>query len=227
MNIEKFLIIHPSRGRPDMAVNSANLLMGNRTSEKEFHYVFSLDSDDPSIPKYWETVKRLSFPHTVLVDKNRTAIEAINRAAATLKDEDIIINMNDDFASTKGWDSRLIAFVGGLTVREYLIQPTDMDNGENIPVVQIMSAHLYKMLGYLLPPCYESMYADNDLLESCKLLCVVFRCTGLGFDHRHPNYGKGVWDETYARENKPGAYEFGLEVLKRRRIEKFGLKLDI
>lgn len=225
MEISKFLIVHPSRGRPKMSVTNANLLMDNRTSGKEFRYVFSLDLDDPSLPQYAESLKGCRFDHVVLIDKNRTAIEAINRAAATLNDEDIIINMNDDFTSTKGWDSRLVHYVGGITTREYLIQPVDMDNGENIPVVQIMSSHLYKMLGYILPPCYESMYADNDLLESCNLLCVVFRCTGLGFEHRHPNYGKGVWDATYARENSAGAYTFGLEMLKRRREEKYGLKI--
>jgi hypothetical protein len=224
MKLDKILIVHPSRGRPEMARMHSQLLMQNRTSACEFRYVFSLDQDDPSCLAYSDSLKRCEFPYEVLLAPNKGVIEAVNRAASSIVNEDVIINMSDDIASTSGWDSRLSAFVSTINPPMYLVQPVDMDNGESIPVVQIMSSALHHRLGYILPPCYDTMYADNDLIESCRLLGAVFPCRGLGFDHRHPNYGKGQWDETYARENRPEAYASGAAMLERRRADTYGLK---
>lgn len=225
MKLDKLLIIHPSRGRPQMALDHANMLMRNMAGKLKFHYVFSLDCDDRTLPKYAESLRSCVFSKEIIIAENKGIINAINRAAAQLDDEDMIFNMSDDIASIPGWDARLKDFVEGIPSPEYLVLPVDMDNGENVPVIQMMSAALYRRLGYLIPDCYDSMYADNDLLESCKLLNVVFACRGLGFEHLHPNYGKGQWDETYARENRPEAYASGLAMLERRRAEKFGLKI--
>ncbi len=225
MNLEKLLIIHPSRGRPSMALTNANQLMRHAMGDLKFRYVFSLDRDDPFLPGYAESLNRCAFPREVLIGDNRKVIEAINRAAAQLSEEDMIFNMSDDIGSKTGWDTRLKEFVSTIPSPEYLVLPVDMYNGENVPVIQMLSAALYRRLGYLLPSEYESMYADNDLLESCRLLRVVYPCRGLGFEHLHPSAGKGQWDSTYARENRPEAYASGQALLARRRSENFGLKL--
>ena len=224
MKLERILIVHPSRGRPDMAVKHSQMLMGNRTSGCQFRYLFSMDLDDTTCSQYSASLKMCGFPHEVLIAPNRGVIEAVNGAASRITNEDIIINMSDDISSTAGWDSRLVDFVSRLTSPMYLVQPVDMDNGEAIPVVQILSSALYHRLGYILPPCYDTMYADNDLIESCRVLGAVFPCRGLGFEHLHPNYGKGQWDETYARENRPEAYASGVAMLERRRADGYGLK---
>lgn len=223
MKLEKLLIIHPSRGRPAMALAHASDLIRNTTGAFRFHYVFSLDADDPQLADY--THRFIGFPYRCerIIAENRKVIEAINRAAAQLADEDLIFNMSDDIASTTGWDERLKAFVETIPSPQYLVLPVDMYNGQNVPVIQMMSAALYRRLGYLLPPMYDSMYADNDLLESCYRLRVVFPCRGLGFEHLHPSAGKGQWDETYARENRPEAYASGQALLAQRRSQNFGL----
>lgn len=221
MKLEKLLIIHPSRGRPLMALSHANDLIVNLRSSVACNYVFSLDDDDPWLTDYTQRLKDYHYEH--IIAGNRTVVEAVNRAAATLSDEDMIFNMSDDIASTAGWDQRLKDFVDTIASPEYLVLPVDMYNGQNVPVIQMVSAALYRRFGYLLPPMYDSMYADNDLLESCHRLRVVFPCRGLGFEHLHPSAGKGQWDETYARENRPEAYASGQAMLAQRRSQNFGL----
>lgn len=224
MKLDAMLIVHPSRGRVDMAAKYSNELMSNRVTGTRMRYVFSLDKDDPAVPLYMARLTTLPFSPQVLVENNPSVVAAVNRAAATLADEDVLVNMSDDISSSHGWDARLLQFIAGIQQPEYLVQPTDMPNGTNIPVVQILSSALYHRLGYILPTCYQSMYADQDLLESCRKLGAVYPCTGLGFDHLHPNFGKGTWDATYARENHPDCYAAGLITLEKRRKDNFGLK---
>ena len=225
MKLDKILIIHPSRGRPKMAADYAGKLIRHRSAPLEFRYVFSLDADDSALPGYSQSLRECRFPHETVIGENRTAIGAVNRAAATLDNEDMVFNMSDDIDSSPGWDVRLARFVATIANPEYLVQPVDMYNGQNVPVIQMMSSALYRRLGYVLPPCYDTMYADNDLLESCRMLGSVFPCTGLGFEHLHPSAGRGSWDETYARENRPEYYASGQAMLELRRAQKYGLKL--
>jgi len=222
MKISKLLIIHPSRGRPVMARENANQLIDNRSTNIPFRYILSLDRDDPRLQEYLNDLG-LHFQTARMVEDNASVIPAVNRAAERLADEDLIFNMSDDIASTPGWDERLIRFINGIPSEQYLVQPVDMDNGSRIPVIQIMSAALYRSLGYVLPPMYFSMFADDDLIETCRRLNVVYPCSTLGFDHRHPCWGKGEWDDTYRRENAPEAYASGLEIFNRRRSENFGI----
>lgn len=222
MKIQKILITHPSRGRPEMGINNVLRLIGHMTSGVGYRYVLSCDIDDPALPQYRSRMPEFSNP-MMLESPNKTVVEAVNAAAAQITDEDLIFNFNDDFVSSSGWDRRLLDFIEQIPNELFLVQPVDMDNGANIPVIQILSRALYFRLGHVLFHGYHAMYADNDLLESARYLGAVYPMTGLGIEHHHPNYGKGKWDETYARENTPHSYAMGVDLLARRRHANFGL----
>lgn len=223
MNVSKILFIHPSRGRPEMAARSSSSAVSTMTSGASFRYVFSLDSDDPELGRYREILEGLEFPKEVLVSDNPYVIPAVNIAAARLQNEDLIINIADDFGFQKGWDSKLIRFISAVNRPDYLIHVTDLPNGVAIPVIQIVSAMLYRRLGYFFYPRYMSMYADQDLLEACQSIgaAIVYAGEPMGLEHNHPSFGRGSWDDTYARENRPECYRHGEAVLAQRRLAGF------
>lgn len=225
MNVGRIFFIHPSRGRPSMARQSAAEAVATLDSGVPFRYCFSLDRDDPDLGRYRDELVRLQFAHEILESDNPCVVAAVNAAAALLQDEDLIINIADDFGFSAGWDSRLLKFIGQVERPDYLIHVTELPNGAAIPVIQIVSAPLYRRLGYFFYPEYVSMYADQDLLEACQSIgaALVYQGEPLGLQHNHPNFGRGAWDATYARENRIECYRHGEAVLAARRRIRFGL----
>lgn len=227
MNVRKILFIHPSRGRPALAIRSAACAVGTMRSEIPYRYVFSLDTDDLVLVKYFMEVNALKFHPLFLVARNPSVIHAVNLAASQVRDnEDLIINIADDFGYSEGWDVKLLKFISTITRPDYLVHVTDMPNGKDLPIIQIMSTCLYRRLGYFFYPEYISMYADNDLLQCCRAMgtAIVYEGEPLGFDHLHPNYGKGQWDSTYERENRGEYYKQGRELFERRKSQNFGIQ---
>ena len=78
--------------------------------QDEFEYVMSLDSDDPSLWGY--TIKMPCLNYTTLINKNKSAIEAINIAADFYakhrgKPGDFLIVVSDDFDCPEDWGKNL------------------------------------------------------------------------------------------------------------------------
>lgn len=208
-----------------MGVRSAGAAIGTMRSGIGYRYVFSLDLSDVRLIPYFGELGLLPFKPEVLVGPNQTVIEAVNRVAALVRDEELMINLADDFGYREGWDVRLLSFIDTIDRPDYLVHVTDMDNAADLPVIQIVSTAFYRRFGYFFFPEYISMFADNELLEVARRLgaCKVYQGESLGFDHRHPNWGKGVWDDTYSRENTPEAYRQGHHVFTFRKNINFGL----
>lgn len=225
MKVYKILFIHPSRGRPELGCDSARRIVDAMTTGVDFRYIFSLDLDDPKLPDYFRGFSRLPFLNLALVANNTSTVPAVNLAARQLEKEDLIINVADDFGYSKGWDQRLLRFIDTLVDPEYLVHVPDMPNAHFIPVIQIMSSALYRRLGHFFYPGYVSMFADQDLLEACRHLGAVrgYQGESLGFQHLHPAFGCGHWDETYERENRADATQLGRSLLDHRRANHFGI----
>lgn len=225
MKINKILFIHPSRGRPVMGVLSAEAAISSMRTGIPFRYVWSLDFDDPCREEYMGRIRAMSFKCGCLCDWNESTIPAVNKAAANLREEDLIINIADDFGYTPGWDEKMVKLLEPVTRPEWMLHLRNMDNGQDLPIVQIVSAAMYRRLNYFFYPEYISMFADNDLLELARQQGWVVPYDGpeVLFIHNHPNWGRGQWDETYARENTPVAYQQGQALLAQRRGQRFGL----
>jgi len=181
-------ILHPSRGRPQKAYETARKWLDNAGCDVE--YILSLDSDD-NVEGYeilfWPTTKRI-------INKNKSVVEATNHAAKQSKG-DILLYLSDDFDCPPLW--------GPMVLKEFyqedrplVIKVDDCFQplGTNILTIPIMNRQLYEKLGYFWHPGYKSMFVDEDLYWTARRLGALKFSEHLKFPHLHKKDGD---DSTY------------------------------
>ena len=134
--------------------------------------------------------------------------------AAAASDGLVLHGVCDDTYPPKHWDTLLLE---GLQYR--ITEPLVLHCGSGSPrdnellVCGAITRARYQEVGFILPPQFESMYADDFVTRLHREAGCIIERLDIAFDHRHPALGKGETDEIYALENRPEAYEVGLRAL--------------
>lgn len=219
--IEQLMIIHPSRGRPQKARNAMTQIISSMSTSIGFTYYLSLDDDDLTLNSYRNIFA--VFPKIKLVVGNNPheVVQATNRAAEKIQAEKVILCHTDDYFFGEGWDKTLFEFIKTINTDIFLIHFPSVRNAKNKAIPQVLSAGLYKKLGYVFYPKYVSMYADDDLYHAAKSLDAVYSLRDWPMEHRNPVFGFGRRDDTGKRTNRPEAFRVGRRVLKDRRTRNF------
>lgn len=201
MRVNKLVYLHPSRGRPELALKSIETFIDSMKSGIPFSYILSIDDDDPKLEEYLYLYDKKSFVKAITINRNVGVVSAFNRAAMGITDEDLIFGFCDDLEPTEYWDTKLIEFIENrVTTSEYLIHISDGHTlRSDCATIPIISTSLYNKLGYFLHPAYPSHWADNDLLQTAKRLGFVYTCTDFYILHAHPDWGHRPSDEIYQR----------------------------
>jgi hypothetical protein len=219
MKVNKILFVHPSRGRPEMAFDAFASVTQAMRSGTKFNYIMCLDADDATRREYWS--KSMSTEvDTIVSDNPHEVVSATNHGARMLDDEDLLICNQDDYRWTEGWDMALIALLEKLPAMALVYCP---DYNPTIALPYIMTASLYRRLGYMVWPEYISMYADNDILEVARKLGCAYDLRPMPLTHIHPDFGCRPMDETTARTNEASKMEHGRKILAARRLRGFDL----
>jgi glycosyltransferase involved in cell wall biosynthesis len=194
----KFSLIHPSRGRPAKAFQTATEWL-SKAGNVEVEWILSLDLDDPFLTQYQELVQDY-VNHKVCVNQNTCVVEATNKAAKYATG-DVLIYLSDDFKCPDRWgelitDRRLHG--------KWLLKVDDCLQRFNVAVltIPIMSKELYDHLGYFWHPDFRSMFCDEQLYWKVKINGWLHLAPELKFPHEHPSNGKAANDETYIRSSK-------------------------
>jgi len=222
--VKKLIYLHASRGRPKLALEAIESFIESMESNIPFTYVLSIDTSDPCREEYFQLFTKKPWVNRIIVNDNHNVVEATNKAAEYITNEDLIFNLSDDFEPTPQWDIKLIKFISNITTEEYLVHIGDGHQFRmDCAIIQILSTALYRKLGYIFYPEYKSMYADNDLLAVAKALGVAHTCHDFYIYHSHPGFGDRPWDETYLAEQSDERFKQGWEVLQKRIKENFGV----
>lgn len=186
-------IIHPSRGRPQKAFETAKKWIENAGCEVE--YILSLDSNDATCARYVQ----INNKQQIISNDNNSMVEATNIAAKKSNGE-ILLYLSDDFDCFENWGQSIRKEFENET-KPLLIKVDDCLQQFQIPVltIPIMNRALYKRLGYFWHPSYKSMFVDEDLYWTAFKLGAIKYCPHLKFPHLHPANGKAENDETYRR----------------------------
>lgn len=146
-------ILHPSRGRPDESFStilSWNIFANIRDN---LEVIISLDSDDPELSKYQERFKSKD----TIVNKNRSAVDAINNAAK-IATGDIFIVVSDDTGCTHSWDTTILKQTEGKT--DWILKTQDGIQPWII-TMPIMDRAYYNRTGNIYSPDFEHMFCDT------------------------------------------------------------------
>lgn len=206
-------LIHPSRGRPEQALEASKLWRAKARNPERIVEILSLDIDDPELENY------KTFDSYVIEERNdnRGMVSATNRGFKHLKENEIVITMYDDFEPPQDYDYYLELLLKDHSGHSVFV---DCDN-PHIQTIQIACSNLFLKWGYILYPEYYSMYSDNDYTIQASTEGVAIDARfALHFAHYHPLItGQGELDETYKRSNSQENYESGEKIFEKRKQE--------
>lgn len=210
-------LLHPSRGRPQKAFNTAKKWIEQAGVEVE--HILSIDNDDEFRNQYHYYFFRNQSIE--IINDNSSVVEATNKAAAISKG-DILLYLSDDFDCFPDW-GKAVEKEFENEDRPLLIKVDDCLQKFGVPVltIPIMNRKLHEKLGYFWHPSYRSQFVDEDLYWSCYKLGAIKNCEYLKFPHLHPANGKAEMDETYRRSNLN--WDSGKETFRKRKEAGFPL----
>lgn len=210
-------IVHPSKGRPSMALQTFSKWI-SKAAEDDIEYILSVDDSDIHLPDY---ERMLGVMVTKLViSSNQTMVEATNSGAKHATG-DLIVLVSDDFDCPLNWDVMLKLTASTIETPQFLIYPDDgYSTGQRLATIPILSKPLYDRLGYIYNPVYRSMWADNDLYETCDKLGVLVPIP-IRFPHNHWTNGKRAQDMTDRQHSADWIFKQGQETFKKRQQEGF------
>ena len=201
----RIVIIHPTRHRPNQALQTRAKWLERCNWRVE--YYFSIDTDDESMPPGLKAI----------INPNKTAIEAINNAAAQL-DWDVLVVVSDDFSEPpQDWDLKLLAEIGGRT--DFVMKTVDGIQ-KLLVTMPIMDRFWYDRFGYVYHPEFRHMYADQEL-TAVAMMTGRLIMSKLEFPHLHYSTGRSPKDAI--NDKNDATYPQGKEVFDRHLSVNFGI----
>lgn len=172
-----FTIIHPSRSRAIKSYNSVCNWMRHYSGRIEnLELIVSLDEDDPQLTMYLERY----LSSDVIVNKNKSCVEAINKAAQKATGQ-ILIVASDDTDMTPSWNKDIMEVIEGKI--DWILKTQDGIQPWII-TMPIMDRAYYNRFGYIYHPDYLHMFCDTEL--TCVADITGRKITSnLLFPHKH------------------------------------------
>lgn len=209
----KISLIHPSRQRPDIAIATAIKWLNSLSDKGSVEYILSVDSSDPTLKDY----ERLFKDERILVNDNKSAIEAINYAA-TIATGNIIVVMSDDFDCPDKWDELLLTALEG---KEDFVVKTSDGCQPWIITLPILDRKYYDRYGYVYNPEFLHLFSDTEMTHVGHLLGRVINLP-IVFSHHHYTQVHGhKFDDVNAKNDKTWAQ--GEAVYLKNLKENFGI----
>lgn len=207
----KFTIIHPSRSRPQKSAATINRWLERSSGGVEV--ILSADFDDPMLPEY----KQHACFDRILVNQNKSAIEAINIAAwhAT---GDIFIVVSDDTDCPRGWDLTISDVTMGK--RDFVIKFADGIQ-KRIITMPVMDRVYYNRDGYIYNPIYDHAFCDTEMTEVAHIRGRVITRLDVMFRHLHPEVTGEPRDALQIRND--ATHDPGRAIFNQRKAINFGL----
>jgi len=210
----KITILHPSRNRPRQADLIIKEWLGKAKNRNQIEYILSVDKDDKDLGAYKSI--GMSNKTYVSVNRNKSAIEAINHAAK-VSTANLIVVVSDDFYTFQDWDDVLLKEV------EYdsdFILKTKDGIQDWIITLPILDRAYYNRFGYVYFPGYKHLFCDTEMTTVGDILGRTIK-SDLYFEHRHYSVGKSRKDLINIKNNK--TWKQGENLYNQRKAINFGL----
>lgn len=199
-------LIHPSRGRSGRAFDAAQNWI--KKAGREIEYILSLDRDD--------IVRYINPFGITTINENRSAVDAINKAAQ-LSTGEILVVMSDDFDCPDDWANKIIHEANGR--KDWIMKTQDGTQGWII-TLPIMDRVYYNRFGYIYYSSYRHMFCDTEMTAVADLLQRKIT-SPLVFKHNHYSVSGEERDSVSIRADK--TWEQGERLFRDRYAKNFGL----
>lgn len=197
----KISIIHPTRSRPDQAYNTFRNWTEKASDWNNFQYILSLDVNDSFLSQYigctdtkWRKSNAIDF--LPIINKNNSAIDAIN-AGAKIAKGDILIVISDDTDCPEHWDTMLLEKLKG---KSDFCAKVDDGLQPTLVTMPIMDRVYYERYSYIYNPSYQHMFVDQEL-TAVAIMTGKYIKLPLLFPHNHYSTGKTPKDALNSRND--------------------------
>jgi glycosyltransferase involved in cell wall biosynthesis len=178
----KISVLCPSRGRPDKSFQTITRWMNRCHQFGLNEFVISLDEDDPELGDYLT----FNIGMNVIVNKNRSCVDAINNAAKVATG-DVLIVVSDDTDCPDGWDESILKELEGKS--DYLLKTKDGIQ-DYIVTMTVCDRKYYERDGFIYHPDFRHQFADTYLTCLADIRGrLIF--SDLEFPHRHYSISGG------------------------------------
>lgn len=160
----------------------------------DMELIVSVDDNDPQIDQYkhFYSSGRFSNPNVkLIVNKNRSAVDAINQAAK-VSQGDVLIVVSDDTDAIKSWDRIISQAVG--THKDFVLKVNDGIQ-DWIVTMPIMDRVYYERFGYVYYPEYQHMFCDTHLTHVADALGKLIIRNDITIPHLHYSTQRTERDE--------------------------------
>jgi hypothetical protein len=213
----KISILHPSRKRAEKSFHTINKFWNRRGDDVDLQIIVSLDFDDPTTDDYFDVYSDANFEHKIIINENRSAVDAINNAAKS-SDGDILFVVSDDTDCIDGWANEIIWQTQN---KKDWVAKTQDGIQEWIITAPIMDRTYYNRFGYIYYPEYLHMFCDTELTCVADLTGRKIEIH-IPFMHNHYSIGKSTKDEVSFAADK--TWRQGEALFSDRAKRKFDLK---
>lgn len=185
----KMLVIVPTRGRPENASRLWEAI--KRTSDADA--IFCVDDDDPRLQDY------LSLNIPIHIGPRLRLVGTLNDVSKRYVDDfDIIGFLGDDTVPrTYRWDENILDNFQ----KNMVAYANDGHQREGLPTGVFLDSRVIKILGYMVPPTFIHLFADNYWKTLGEALGTLQYFADVDIEHLHPYAGKARHDQTYEEAN--------------------------
>jgi len=170
-------LLHPSRSRIDRSFATTEKWLEKSRAHLGIEVIISLDNDDPQLDTYKEVYTGYE---TVIVNPNRSAVDAINNAAKVATG-DIMIVLSDDTDCPDNWAELIENEVRGK--KDFVLRVEDGIQPW-ICTMPVIDRAYYERFGYVYYPGYFHQFVDTEFTHvACGLHRLIK--SNLLFPHLH------------------------------------------
>lgn len=193
----------PSRGRPKKSLGTY-YKWGPMVSTQ---FILSLDQDDPKLDEYLNIYPddfklhktpdddwcKTEYPGIILVNKNRSAVDAINNAARIAFGK-ILLVVSDDTEPIDNWYTHLYS-----DKTDWILKTKDGIQ-DYIITMPVMDRAYYNRTGYIYHPDFQHLFCDTYM--TCVADITGRKITSnLMFKHNHYSVNGTQPDELHKRND--------------------------
>jgi len=175
----KFSLLHPSRSRPTKSFQATQDWVNSSTSN-DFELIVSIDENDDYKDQYFAIYSNVPKAK-VIVNRNRSAVDAINNAAKESSGE-ILIVVSDDTGCIINWDQIISNATAGKS--DFILKVFDGIQ-KWIITMPIMHRDYYNRFGYVYHPDFRHMFCDTYLTHQADALKKIIWRNDIRINHNH------------------------------------------
>ena len=220
----KILFKFPSRSRPEKFFAALDNIIENALND-DYLIVCSLDSDDATMnnQKVFDKIITYEDKVTAIFSKSLNKVDAVNRNIGTILNWDILCLHSDDMVFTKkGFDLDIINSMQRIFAdTDGILHFPDGHANETLITYPIIGRKYFERFGYIYNPIYNSLFCDNEQMEVAQKLGKYAYIDEHIFEHRHPVWGFGQYDEQLKRTQK--FWDRDKRIYNQRKAINFGL----